>query len=235
MGEPDTAIGRVGGIVVSFDIEHSVAEPPVAEPVEPGERHRYPEALAVESGVDGDDEDLTQWGFVVGVDLRPAKSGQAVIDVMQAETLRLEPWLGHRSREVLVRAPALLRMPAERSVVDLDQLAQIGHLEGSSGDGGSRRRQSTSQMPQIAARNEAMGFGDRVVGRIDVTDPELNRRVAAGSLEGADDEHIEIVPAALVRDDDNPAKFAVGGTLDSDQRRIRIRTHPGKGSDAARR
>ena len=70
--------------------------------------------------VDGDDVDLAQVGFDVAVRLRPAEADEPAVLLVEEEAGRVEPRLGHPRLEVLERPAALLGVPVEGAVVDLE-------------------------------------------------------------------------------------------------------------------
>ena len=86
----------------------------------------------MEVRVHGDDVDLAQfWGGVV-VDLGPAEAPDTTVPFPDPETLRVVPGFGSASRQVPRFPGTLLRVPMERSVVDLKEsvLVVVGECAG---------------------------------------------------------------------------------------------------------
>ena len=88
--------------------------------VQPGQRQVPAQAAAVEVGVDRDYVDLAEVLSGLVVHLRPAEAGQPALDLVEQEAGRVEPRLPLPSPQRLDVPAALLGVPVERAVVDLE-------------------------------------------------------------------------------------------------------------------
>ena len=107
--------------IVGFDVEHPVSQSLPGEPGEAVEQEFPAKAAAVEVGVHGDRVDLAGGWCLVGVDLRPAEAGQSAFEFEQAESIGVEPGLGAFLCQFLVGEVALVGVPVECPVVDLEE------------------------------------------------------------------------------------------------------------------
>src|SRR5690606_29200615 len=174
--EAEVEVQPGGPLVGRVDVEHAGALAPAVEVVEPGEHELAPEPPGVERGVDGDDVDLAERRVVVGVHLRPAEAGQPPVDLVEEEALGVEPRLRLPAAQVLERPAALLGVPVEGPVVQLEprllvpadderahlQVPRLAHGQGA------------AELPQVAARLEPDGGGQPVVGLGRLGDPEVD-------------------------------------------------------------
>jgi len=91
--------------------------------VETGEGESESVSATMGVGVHRDDVDLAEGRIVVGgrMDLRPAEADESPVDLEQAESLGVEPRLGHAAGEIVAGPVTLIGMPVECAIVELEE------------------------------------------------------------------------------------------------------------------
>lgn len=169
--EPD------GGSIVASDVEHAPAQSMLREVGEPGDGECPAEPLAVVRRVDTDYIDLAdrrrgaigRFTVVVaaGVHLRPTETGDTTINLVDEETIRIKPWLGHACDEHFAIPVTLLRMSGERPRVHgepflvIDTRSEWARCESFRNDVPSGERQRAPHVEEWRTLLEAVCRGER--------------------------------------------------------------------------